>query len=279
MTRTLLTLILSALILTSGCAGTGNARRISSYGDRNVVNLSPGMPEETKTYSLPEFTKVQTCTAIDIIFTPSDTQSVKVTAPKILIPYLDIRVSKGKLLCGIKDPDGSSSLTIQGELPPVYVSAPGVTEFITESSGSISIKGKIDQDKVAFVTRSSGDISAQSVIVPQLNIVVLSSGNVDVAYADCNIIDAVTSSSGDIIFNRFTAKEINAMTNSSGGIKLSGHAGNANLCSNSAGDIDASRLIDTDVTARANSSGDIIVSSRSRLISSAQNSSGDVIVR
>lgn len=279
MTRSLLTLALSALILCSGCAGTGNARRVSIGSGRYVLNLQPDDPKETKTYSLPEFTKVQTCTAIDIVFTPSRKQSVKVTAPKALIPYLDIRVSKGKLLCGLKKPDGSSSLTIQGELPPVYVSAPGVTEFITESSGSITITGKLDLDNVTFVTRSSGDISASSVIAPQLNIVIFSSGCVNIADADCNTIDAVTNSSGDITLNRFTAKEINAMTNSSGDIVLCGHAGNANICSNSSGDIDASRLIDTDVTARANSAGDITVSSRSRLISSAQNSSGRVIAR
>lgn len=242
-----------------------------------AATITPSKNYVTRTLKIGAFTALRTNTSIDIDYTVGP-QSVKLYAPDNLVDYVRVTLADGELKVGY-----SENMNIRGSHKTrLIVSAPNVVKFTTASSGDIEIKSDIAQpaQNVDLNVLSAGDIDALNIKANNITLHTNSAGDIEVKNLTAASIDLYVNSAGDIEANDLKAtNNIQLYVNSAGDIAVNkAYAGNKlGMYTNSAGDIKVDEASAEEVSTFTNSAGDIKVTSvEATSVIAATNSAGDV---
>ena len=204
------------------------------------IKVVPSKTYVSRVVSCPDFTKLVTNTTIDIEYTVGP-KSVKLYAPDNLIDYIQVTSSGSSLTVSWKS---GVNLNINGNYTAkMIVSAPAVNDFLTNSTGDITIKSPLQGGSAdySFVTNSTGDIYLQSVKTSGIQI------------------KLVSNSTGDITAGRLQAGNVHLTANSTGDVKASAVIGRqyAVLHTNSTGDVIVGNVMTEKAMIASSSTGDV----------------------
>lgn len=230
---------------------------INKRGDKKLT---------TKTIKVDNFDKLSIGGAIDVLYTVSDSVSVKVKATDEQRECLNIYTKADGTLCieqkanignvvkiGISNSDdigieicgpalqgvaiaGSGSFKCEGEMQ---------TETFRASvagSGDIDIKS-IKSENAALTIAGSGDIHISNIWSKRLDSSIVGSGDIKVNANKVDQIYASTNGSGDIEIKCNDCGTVTASTSGSGDITLNGKVKGINKSCSGSGDIDTDNLI------------------------------------
>ena len=151
----------------------------------------------TKDTLLRNFSKIDTWTNADIIFTQGDEYSVTVKGNENALCMYDIKTDSA----GVLSVHSSSKARNQASIPNIvlYVTAPDIKSFCVGGSGDIVAHDPVRFSTVRISNYGSGDITFHECSTGKVEIDVDGSGDVKLRHltADQNI-RATTSGSGDI---------------------------------------------------------------------------------
>lgn len=204
------------------------------------IKVVPSKTYVSRVVSCPDFTKLVTNTTIDIEYTVGP-KSVKLYAPDNLIDYMQVTSSGSSLTVSWKS---GVNLNINGNYTAkMIVSAPAVNDFLTNSTGDITIKSPLQGNSAdySFVTNSTGDIYIQSVKTSGIQI------------------KLVSNSTGDITAGRLQGSNVHLTANSTGDVKASAVIGSqyAVLHTNSTGDVIVGNVMTEKAMIASSSTGDV----------------------
>lgn len=219
------------------------------------THITPSKTRVRKEVKVSGFNELVTSTAIDIIYTSSSKTKVVIEAPDNVISLISVNVTGNKLVAEFN----KKNLNFKGSPQcKVYVEAPDVRSFSTNSAGDITITNKVDvSGTVTMKTNSAGNISAQKVVCDDFVGNVGSAGNISIEDLSSIGVNISTYSAGDIKVANAKANDIKCVASSAGNIVISGNCSSVELVANSAGDVKASGLKAKVVKAVANSAGSI----------------------
>lgn len=246
----------------------------------NVVVITPS--SNYVTYTVPvrfsQISKLETQTAIDIEYTDSRTQEVKIYAPENLIKYIDVRHEGTTLSVKYKQ-----SISIHGSCTvKVLVSAPDVTSFVTNSSGNIKIMNSFNRPgkQLSVTTNSAGDIRGYNIKADQIKLNTNSAGNIKFSSLSCNTASVSANSAGDINIDNITASTVSVSCNSAGDIYATKIVCNQlSAASQSAGDVNIKSANCEYISAISSSSGDVKISGiTASMVEAISGSAGDIIL-
>lgn len=227
------------------------------------IKVVPSKTYVTRVVSCPDFTKLVTNTTIDIEYTVGP-KSVKLYAPDNLIDYMQVTSSGSSLTVSWKS---GVNLNINGSYTAkMIVSAPAVNDFLTNSTGDITIKSPLNGQgsNYSFVTNSTGDIHMGSVTTTgeHMKLVSNSTGDITANKLQAGNVYLTANSTGDITASSVKGRE-NAMlhSNSTGDITVGSVTTEiASLASSSTGDVKVDNLSAEDARIKSRSTGDVRVS-------------------
>lgn len=270
--KTLLTALLSATLLITGCSSSSNSMNIvdKTFGQHKTFNG----PNVTRTINVSGFNEIKTGQSITVNYVEAPTTLVTVTAPEDAMDNISVRTVGDCLECSIK-----GNCTFQrGQSVIVNVSAPGVSEFDASSSATINIASLRRYGmNIELDASSSATINAAAITCEQLSADASSSADININGADVNTLEADASSSADISIKGMTcvnaeieasssadveaalavSGKLEAEAKSSSTIKLSGTANWVDFSASSSGDIKAEELAAPSGNLKASSAGSI----------------------
>lgn len=227
----ILSLAVSAALMLSSC---------------NVMNGNTVKPSEKRiqkeyTGQLETFDKIETSTAINVVYTQSnEPQKVVLDVPENMAEFVSLKVNDGKLdvsFKGMRIINGNHETT-------VYVSGPAIREFETSSAGSIHLKNGVTYDgEVALESSSAGSVFVEGPVrAKTLYIESSSAGNIKVDGAEVDLLGIDCSSAGNIEVKNIKANTVAAEASSAGNITLEGNCRVLNKEKSSAGNIRTKKL-------------------------------------
>lgn len=209
-----------------------------------------------------EFSKIKVSQGIELIYTQSSTQEIKVETDNTeKLQYIKTEI-EGSTLRVYLDTENApkpkkrrkrrnnSYNNIDFDVLKVYVSNSMVDDFKASSSGSIFIKNSLNTKNVAIDCSSSGSFSGT---------------------IKCTSATIEASSSGDVDAN-FTADAIDVKVSSSADARLSGAAEKVTIKSSSSADCKAKDLVSKNAVVESSSSSDVDVYASEKLYASASSS-------
>ncbi len=213
-----------------------------------------------------EFSKIKVSNGIELIYTQSSSQEVKVeTDDNEKLQYIKTEIEGSTLRVYLNTENAPKPETkkkrkrknysnsynnINFDVLKVYVSNALVEDFKASSSGSIFIKNSLNAKNVAIDCSSSGSFA----------------GTIKCSNA---MIEA--SSSGDVDAN-ITADLIDVKVSSSGDVELSGTTEKITVKSSSSADCKAKNLIAKNAIVESSSSSDVDIHATEKLVASASSS-------
>lgn len=227
----ILSLAVSAALMLSSC---------------NVMNGNTVKPSEKRiqkeyTGQLETFDKIETSTAINVVYTQSnEPQKVVLDVPENMAEFVSLKVNDGKLdvsFKGMHSINGNHKTT-------VYVSGPAINKFETSSAGSIYLKNGVKYDgEVAIESSSAGSVFVEGLVKAKtLYLESSSAGNIKVDGAEVDLLGVDSSSAGNIEVKDIKANTVAAEASSTGNITLEGNCRVLNKEKSSAGNIRTKKL-------------------------------------
>ncbi|MCM1450745.1 MAG: DUF2807 domain-containing protein [Clostridium sp.] len=239
--------------------------------------ITPSSRYVTQKVSVGNFTSIRVNTFVDVEYTVGS-RSVEVYAPDNMIDYIEAKVEGGELRIGYKE-----NMNIQGKHNScVRVSAPAVNNFTTASAGDITIKSPINikNAEVNLKVLSAGDIKAKSIEAATVRLTTNSAGDIETGSIKADDVALTANSAGDIETGAIAAKnKAEIKSNSAGEIEAPEVvAGNSvEIFANSAGDIEIGAVNTTSTSIATNSAGDIEIKSlKAKNVSASASSAGEV---
>jgi len=209
------------------------------------------------------FSKIKVSSGIDLIYTQSSTQEIKVeTDDTERMQYIKTEIEGSTLRVYLdtknapksekkrKRKNYNSYNGVNFDVLKVYVSNALVDDFKVSSSASVAIQKNLKAENVAVDCSSSGSFS----------------GTIKCAKAIIEV-----SSSADVDAN-ITADAIDVKVSSSAGAKLSGTTEKVTIKSSSSADCKAKDLIAKNAVVESSSSSDVDVYASEKLVASASSS-------
>ncbi|MDE6807067.1 MAG: DUF2807 domain-containing protein [Prevotella sp.] len=229
MTKKILSVAAGVALLLSSCNVVGN----------NVVN--PSKERVKKEYKLESFDKIETATAINVVYTQDEKpQKVTLDVPRNMEEYVSLNVKDGELKVSFKKLN-----TIAGDhKTTLYVSGPAIRKFQTSSAGNVYIKNGVAYNgDVTIKSSSAGDIYADEPIKAKtLYVKASSAGNIKIAGAHVDLLGVESSSAGNIKVTDIQAVNVAAEASSAGSITLEGNCRSLEKEASSAGTIHCKKL-------------------------------------
>lgn len=242
-----------------------------------AATVYPSKNYVTRTLKIGAFTALRTNTSIDIEYTVGP-QSVKLYVPDNIADYVKVTLADGELKVSYTE-----DMQIMGSHKTrLIVSAPDVVRFTTASAGDINIKSNISQKNknVELTVLSAGDIDALNINANKITLQTSSAGDIEVNDLSAASIELYSNSAGDIEAHDIKATyNIQLYVNSAGDIDVNkAYSGNTlRAYDNSAGDIDITVASAEEVSTFATSYGDIKISTvEATSVEAAANSIGNV---
>ncbi|MDR6966666.1 hypothetical protein J2X31_000664 [Flavobacterium arsenatis] len=226
--------------------------------------LSNAQVSEKRTVG--EFSKIKVSQGIELIYTQSSAQEVKVeTDDNEKLQYIKTEIEGSTLRVYLNTENApkpekknkrkrknysNSYNNINFDVLKVYVSNALVEDFRASSSGSIFIKNSLDANYITIDCSSSGSFSGM---------------------VKCSTATIEASSSGDVDAN-IIAKTIDVKVSSSADVELSGSTDKITIKSSSSADCKAKNLIAKNAVVESSSSSDVTIHATEKLVATASSS-------
>lgn len=193
-----------------------------------IVTTAKASVEEFVNVS--EFEQIQISGSVNVVYTQSDKQSVKIKGSKEGIKNIRTEVKGNTLyvsqignnnITGLKD---FMKAIWEGrkndEEVIVYVSSPDLVSVKLTGSGDFDAKGKVDTDNMDIAITGSGDIDFESLICDNCSVTVTGSGE-----ADIDLLESITTTvnlrgSGDVKINQQRVRKTTLNVYGSGDIDI-----------------------------------------------------------
>lgn len=226
-----LTLAVGVAIMLSSC----------NVMNGNVIKPSEKHVKKEYTGQLEGFDRIETATAINVVYTQSDEpQKVVLDVPENMAEYVSLKVKDGKLdvsFKGMHSINGNHGTT-------VYVSGPAIRKFETSSAGNIYLKNGVTYDgEVAIEASSAGGVYVEGPVKAKtLYVESSSAGSIKVDGAEVDLLGVESSSAGNVKVKNINAVTVAAEASSAGSITLEGNCRTLNKEKSSAGSIHTKNL-------------------------------------
>lgn len=213
---------------------------------------------------------ISNSTPIDIAFTQSSTQAVKLVCPKEYKQYIIFTFKNGSLAIKLSDKlsrDQRNEISQNLRTSKIFIHADAINRISVNGSSKFQTTNDIKVTELTANLNGSGDIFFNNVEVDRNG----TPGNITVTL----------NGSGDISFSKnITAHEVNMTVNGSGDIACRDiNAENIIYSLNGSGDIDINQATATNATYNLNGSGDLEADNqRVNNIQSQLNGSGDITI-
>ncbi|MDX9928860.1 MAG: head GIN domain-containing protein [Bacteroidales bacterium] len=148
----------------------------------------------TETRRPATFTSIANATAVDVIFSESDTFGILLTAEENLLPYIITEVSGNTLEIRNKQSYGCIRFTRD---PVIKVSAPFINGITLSGSGNVTADRLTDEDIVIELSGSGNIIADRSESV-YVRAKISGSGDIILRDIDCTDAEVIISGSGDL---------------------------------------------------------------------------------
>ena len=226
-------------------------------------------------------------TPIDIEFTQSTTQAVKLVCPSVYKPYILFTFKNGWLTIKISDKlDRNTRNEMNKNLrnSKIYISA-GLINYITvNGSSKFQVTNSLKVENLGVTLNGSGDIIFNDVQATEYGIpgdvTVTLNGSGDIAFTKkitANNASMSLNGSGDIKCQDIDAETIIFSMNGSGDIEVGRATSlNATYNLNGSGDIDANHQIANNIHSQISGSGDINIEGKCDIALLQVTSSGDI---
>jgi hypothetical protein len=194
--------------------------------------------------------QIENYTAVDVVFTRSDTSGISVSADRNLLDNIVTEISGTTLV--IKTNPGNSCFNYT-QRPIINVSSPELNSIFLSGSGDFSAD-YMDGGETSLKLTGSGHITADSISCSELSAFISGSGNITVNYVETAGSDLFISGSGRILIEGVCSE---------GELQISG-----------SGDIHAENFVTSTVSATISGSGDAyanVMESLTGLISGSGN--------
>ncbi len=220
-----------------------------------LTALSPSASAETRSYDMEGFSALKASQSIEVIYTRSDSFSVRADVEDDDFDELIVE-TRGNTLT-LKRPKQRGGWLRNRDRPEitVYVSAPTLSSV--EISSSADFTGDtISGPRLTLAASSSGDIEIGSVSTGDLLTKASSSGTIELA-GSCTSLDAKISSSGTVAASGLSCENADISASSSGEIEMDVAGGSVDLDLSSSGDADLTGTCSTiEVSASSGSDAD-----------------------
>ena len=206
-------------------------------------NVEPSEKHVKKDYTgqLAAFDKIETATAINVVYTQNDEpQRVVLDVPENMAKYVSLKVEDGELEVSFKNLH-----TVKGNHhTTVYVSGPAIRNFETSSAGNIYLKNGLSYNgEVKIEASSAGNVRVEAPVrAKKLDVESSSAGNIKVNGAEVDILEVESSSAGNIKVTGINAVSVDAEASSAGNVTLEGTCRTFSKEKSSAGNIYAKNL-------------------------------------
>lgn len=206
-------------------------------------NVEPSEKRVKKDYTgqLAAFDKIETATAINVVYTQNDEpQRVVLDVPENMAKYVSLKVEDGELEVSFKNLH-----TVKGNHhTTVYVSGPAIRNFETSSAGNIYLKNGLSYNgEVKIEASSAGNVHVEAPVrAKKLDLESSSAGNIKVNGVEVDRLEVESSSAGNIKVTGIKAVSVDAEASSAGNVTLEGTCRTFSKEKSSAGNIHAKNL-------------------------------------
>jgi hypothetical protein len=152
----------------------------------------------------------------NVYYTNDTTRKVEIVAPQNILAMLETTVIDSRLV--IRFNGGSDWYA--GDNVRINVSAPGITGFGLNASGSIYFMKDITPEYLYLRNNGSGNISMRNVITNRIDAISTGSGNITALNGSVNDADINVSGSGQVNLPGLLINSCNAHLSSSGRIHV-----------------------------------------------------------
>ena len=177
----------------------------------SITGVEGKGPLKTETRSATGFHGVEAGMSGDVEIRVSENYSVEVQAQENLLSLLKTEVSGGILKVYFSENISTS------EPVKVIISAPSFDALSVSGSGTITVMGPVQAEKMDISVSGSGDFNMEQASLVSLECKVSGSGNLHLA-GTVNAMEAEVSGSGEIEAKQLTANELRARVSGSGSI-------------------------------------------------------------
>lgn len=191
---------LTVVVLCLAIAGCVNCQtRKTVYGDKNVVK---------KERTAGSFVGVSTSSAIDVMLSQGDNNSITVEADENLHEYIITEIKDGTLHVY------TDANIREAEMKRVHVTMKEINRVSSSSAGDVLGLTPIKTDNLKLSASSAGDIKLE-VYSQALDLNVSSAGDITLS-GEVNMLDANLSSAGDLNAYNLKTREADVTASSSG---------------------------------------------------------------
>jgi len=192
----------------------------------------------TQQRSVSSFNKIAASAGIDVTYTISNQQSVKVEAETEIIDRIETVVENGTLI--IKMKKDKKKWTSRTKLH-VYVSAPTLEEVSVSGGSDFTAQEITNQNDIKFSASGGADIEVNKVTANQVFVNVSGGGDIDIANLTAKQCNVNASGGGDAEI-KLNVTSCNAIASGGADITLKGKTQSINVNSSGGADVDISDL-------------------------------------
>ena len=168
-----------------------------SSGDMRAMMGKPNGPRVTRVLKAQYFSKIDADLVGDIIYTQSDSMSIRLVGPKAEVEHMRVSFKGDKLIIEMEEKDDFSLFGNKRSGVDVYVSGPDLTELKVEGVSDFKAK-KIDTDYLSATIDGVGDIQIDTLVCDHFKGFVDGTGDLRIGYLEAMSVNASLDGTGDI---------------------------------------------------------------------------------
>jgi len=162
------------------------------------------------------FTSIELRANADVYYTQGSLKSISVDGPQYILDDLETIAADGRLIIRF-----SNGKTWQGhESIRIHITAPDVSSFSLNSSGSIFFMNTLQKDALLLYNNGSGDISLKDIAVRNLEAYATNTGGISAETGNALSATVKSSGSGDINLSAVNAQTVTAHNTAAGKIQV-----------------------------------------------------------
>lgn len=185
----LLTFSLFSLLAMASCGITSN--------DIRRMEGKPTGPQVTRLIKNKYFSKIETSLVGDVIYTQSDSLSIRIVGSKAAVEAIKVDFKGDKLVITTVGSNSFKLFGNAGQGVKVYLSSPNLVEVENEGVGGFKAK-KIDTDQLKASLEGTGNLQIDTLICDNFKGEVDGTGNLKVGYLEAMSVKASLDGTGDI---------------------------------------------------------------------------------
>ena len=185
----LLTFSLFSLLAMASCGITSNDIRRMEGEFRG--------PQVTRLIKNKYFSKIETSLVGDVIYTQSDSSSIRIVGPKAAVEAIRVDFKGDKLVITTVGSNSFKLFGNAGQGVKVYLSSPNLVEVENEGVGEFKAK-KIDTDQLKASLEGTGNLQIDTLICDNFKGEVDGTGSLKVGYLEAMSVKASLDGTGDI---------------------------------------------------------------------------------